>query len=219
MADRTLQILPGGQSPAPFVYKIPPSTSFTLLGVEASFDGSAAGSAWLPCVQLVSDAGVVMSYALGESVAAGDSASVSFAPFLRGQSVATGGGIQFDVSNVGGFLAIETTAAGGFFFVADTGGFDFHSLTTGNVNMVTDGGDARVAALNTATLESTDGPTLVSCRNGEIIVRSRNGQTTVRGDTLVLHGDNGSFLENLPALDPGVSNQLWNDGGHVAISP
>lgn len=84
--DRTQQILPGGQSSAPFTYTVPGSTSFTLLGVRASFDGSGAASAYLPCVQLVSDAGVLMAQSIGTSVAAGASADVTFAPFSSGTS-------------------------------------------------------------------------------------------------------------------------------------
>ena len=87
MADRTLQILPGGQSSAPFTYTLPASTAFTLLAVRAVFDGTAAG-AFLPCVQLVSDAGVVMAETIGSSVSAGGSADVSFFPLRRGTTAA-----------------------------------------------------------------------------------------------------------------------------------
>lgn len=91
MADRTVQILPGGQSSAPFTYTIPASTAFTLLAVRATFDGTSAGGAFLPCVQLVSDAGIVMAETIGSSVAAGGSADASFFPWVKRQTVATSG--------------------------------------------------------------------------------------------------------------------------------
>lgn len=92
MADRTLQILPGGQSAAPYTYTVPASSEFMLSAVRAIFDGSGSASAWLPAVQIVSDAGVVMVEALGSSVAAGGSADASFFHLRR-----VGGGA---VSNI-----------------------------------------------------------------------------------------------------------------------
>lgn len=83
MADRTQQILPGGQSSAPYTYTIPSSTEFDLLAVRATFDGTGAGGAFLPCVKLVSDAGVVMAETIGSSVAAGGTADASFFPRVR----------------------------------------------------------------------------------------------------------------------------------------
>jgi hypothetical protein len=86
MADRTQQILPGGQSSAPYTYTLPASTAFELLAVRAILDGTAAGGAFLPCVQLWSDAGQLMAQRVGSSVAAGGSADVTFAPFLGGDT-------------------------------------------------------------------------------------------------------------------------------------
>ena len=93
MADRTIQILPGGQSSAPFTYTVPPSSAFELLGVRATFDGTGAGSAWLPAVQIVSDAGVEMIHTEGASVAAGGTADVAFFPWSR--SKLTAGGVSY----------------------------------------------------------------------------------------------------------------------------
>jgi len=83
-ADRTQQILPGGQSAAPFTYTIPASTAFQLMGVRALFDGAGAATSWLPVVQLVSDAGVIMEEAIAGSVIAGGAANASFFPWRRG---------------------------------------------------------------------------------------------------------------------------------------
>lgn len=84
--DRTQQILPGGQSAAPYAYPVPASLLFNLLAVRAVFDGTSASGPFLPAVQLVSDAGVVMAQVEGQAVAAGGSADVTFAPFLGEQS-------------------------------------------------------------------------------------------------------------------------------------
>lgn len=62
------------------------SENFELLAVNATFDGSAASVAFLPAVEVVSDSGAVVGrHVTGETVAAGGSAEVTFAPFLRGQ--------------------------------------------------------------------------------------------------------------------------------------
>lgn len=89
MAERTLQILPGGQSAAPFTYTVPGSTAFRLRAVRAVFDGSGAASAFKPCVQIKSNAGVVMAETIGDSVNAGGSADASFFPRVRRAATAT----------------------------------------------------------------------------------------------------------------------------------
>ena len=93
MADRTIQILPGGQSSAPFTYTVPPSSAFELLGIRATFNGASAVQAWLPAVQIVSDAGVEMIHTEGASVAAGGTADVAFFPWSR--SKLTRGGVSY----------------------------------------------------------------------------------------------------------------------------
>jgi hypothetical protein len=67
------------------------SEQFTLLAVNATFDGSAATAAWLPAVEIVSDSGVIVArHVTEDTVAAGGDAEVTFAPFLRKK--AGGGG-------------------------------------------------------------------------------------------------------------------------------
>ena len=94
MADRTLQILPGGQSSAPFTYTVPASSEFDLLAVRAVFDGTGAAGAFLPAIQIFSDAGVLMAQTFASSVAAGTSADATFAPFLASEE-AGGGAFVF----------------------------------------------------------------------------------------------------------------------------
>ena len=92
MADRTVQILPGGQSSAPYTYTIPSSTAFGLLAIRATFDGTSAAGPFLPTVQLISDAGVEMAQTFGTSVAAGASADASFFPEAEDATLTTTGG-------------------------------------------------------------------------------------------------------------------------------
>lgn len=82
MADA--QILAGGVEPAPLAYTVPNAQEIILKAAFATFDGSAAAGAFLPCVRILSSGGkVVGEYITDSSVAAGSSAEVSFAPFLR----------------------------------------------------------------------------------------------------------------------------------------
>lgn len=67
---------------APFDYTIPDSMELEPLSIFARFDGSAAG-AFRPSVSVYSGAGLLLGrFFPSEPVAAGDSADVTFAPFL-----------------------------------------------------------------------------------------------------------------------------------------
>ncbi len=83
MAVSTLDIQSIPNGAAPQAYTVPGSQSFVLVGVRAIFDGTAAGSAFLPCVQIKSAAGHVMQQVTGSSVLAGGSADVTFGSFLE----------------------------------------------------------------------------------------------------------------------------------------
>lgn len=86
---------------APKSYTIKGSQEIILKGVTASFDGTGAGTTWVPAVQVISDSGVVIgTYTLGSALAAGASADVSWFPGIggaAGQSVTTA---QFDLKIV-----------------------------------------------------------------------------------------------------------------------
>lgn len=89
MAD--VQYRPLGTEAAPADWTLPSSIAFTLKAARASFDGSGAASAWLPALEVISDAGDrVGLYPTPTSVAAGASADVSFFPWSR-HHVAAGG--------------------------------------------------------------------------------------------------------------------------------
>lgn len=77
------QVLGWGVQNAPASRTTADSEVFTLLAVNANFDGTAAAASFLPCVEIISDAGQVVARTITDSaVAAGGSAEVTFAPFL-----------------------------------------------------------------------------------------------------------------------------------------
>ena len=100
MAERTIQIgpLPGGA--APYTYTLPASTTFTLMGVRALFDGTGAASAFLPCLQVYSDAGELMIETIGSAVLAGGSADASFFPLRRSTTSAAALGFAQTVATI-----------------------------------------------------------------------------------------------------------------------
>ena len=80
MAD--VQIFRPALEAAPKRYTVPGGVELRLKAVYAEIDGSGAGSAYLPCVTVISDAGDVLWRAVDPSVsvAAGGSADVSWFP-------------------------------------------------------------------------------------------------------------------------------------------
>lgn len=75
----------GGIGPAPQSYTVPNAQEIIPKVARATFDGTAAATAFLPTIQIISDGGVVIaSVPTDTTVAAGGSADVTFAPFLRG---------------------------------------------------------------------------------------------------------------------------------------
>lgn len=93
MPDGTLQILGSGTSAVPLDVPISGNQLLDLIAVKADFDGSAAGVDFVPMIEILSDAGVVMAQAKGSTVTAGDSATVTFFPFGADESADSGGGI------------------------------------------------------------------------------------------------------------------------------
>jgi len=91
MAD--VQITAPGVVAAPLDYLVPGSQEIIVKAAFATFDGTAAAAAFLPCLRVVSPGGkVVGEYVTDSSVAAGASADVSFFPRGKG-GTATGGGV------------------------------------------------------------------------------------------------------------------------------
>lgn len=68
---------------APEDYPISGAADIDLLSAAANFDGSGAIVDFQPAIQVLDESGQIVATALGSVVAAGDSAEVTFAPFLR----------------------------------------------------------------------------------------------------------------------------------------
>ena len=99
MSDYTFQIQGVPTGAAPLDYKVSGDQKFNLTAIRALFDGTAAASAWLPTVQILSPAGTVMVETIGTSVLGGGSADASFFP-LRRQTSATSQGFAQTVAGV-----------------------------------------------------------------------------------------------------------------------
>jgi hypothetical protein len=88
VASTDRQFAPLGVEPTPAGWELPSGLFLQPKVIFANFDGTLAAGAFLPSLQVVSDSGhVVFEVPVSTAVAAGGSASVTWAPFLR-----TGGG-------------------------------------------------------------------------------------------------------------------------------
>ncbi len=123
---------------APLIRVTKDAEDFLLLAVNATFDGSAAGVAFLPCVEVISDAGLVVARSVGtETVAAGDTAEVTFAPFLgRARTIDTSGFLHWGTNTDSGSQGLTLDGDGVFSFT--TGGHDFTVGTGGAGTLLLD---------------------------------------------------------------------------------
>lgn len=120
MASNEVAILVSGSEPAPLAYTVPSAQEVQPLCCNAIFDGSGAAGPFLPAIEIVSDAGYIIGRVpCSTSVAAGASAEVTFAPFLRGATsgstfassiTATGNGAETIPANSTAFESIGSTA-------------------------------------------------------------------------------------------------------------
>lgn len=69
--------------PAPAQVELSTANDLEPLSIVATFDGSGAGGAFLPCCSLYSPSGTLLSRTFPGQVSAGDVATVTFAPFLE----------------------------------------------------------------------------------------------------------------------------------------
>lgn len=85
MASETLLV--AGTADVPLAYTVPTAGEAQPLCVSAKYDGAGAAGDYVPTLIIRSDGGIIMSEVpIGETVAAGDDARVTWAPFLRGAS-------------------------------------------------------------------------------------------------------------------------------------
>jgi hypothetical protein len=177
---RDVQIA-GGVGAAPQSYTVPNATEILPRAVFATFNGAGAAGAFLPTVQIVSDGGVVVaSVSTDAAVAAGGSASVTFAPFLRAAAAGGGSGIQFDTRpQAGGFLQVTTTDAGANSFNLESGGqMDIRADET---LTVLSHADLEVSSTAAMTIDSQAGITITNTAAGVLLIESSpDGGITIR---------------------------------------
>lgn len=77
------QILVTGVASAPADFLIPGNGQIQPKAINAVFDGAGASGDFAPTLEIVSDAGIVVARIPAATVKAGDSAEVTFAPFLE----------------------------------------------------------------------------------------------------------------------------------------
>jgi hypothetical protein len=80
---QTVQITGLGSEPAPLEYLVKDSQVIGLETVIATFDGTGAGSAFQPCVQIITDSGHILASCPAAAASDGDVVEVTFAPFLK----------------------------------------------------------------------------------------------------------------------------------------
>ena len=127
-------------------YPVPGGVEFILKQAYASFDGTSAAAAWYPAVRLIGpDGNVAGEYITASTVAAGGSADVTFAPFLKGKaSTAAAIGLVYGIAYRNNFN-VPTVASGG---TANFDPWDF--LDASGADLTLDG-SGRVV-INTAGL-------------------------------------------------------------------
>jgi hypothetical protein len=108
----TIYVPVAGTGEAPQEYSTPGAAILDLQAVSADFDGSGASGDFRPAVQLLDSTGNVMATVVGETVTAGDSASVTFAPFLRAPSGQTCGGSIDSTQTVGNTCGVHSVGVG-----------------------------------------------------------------------------------------------------------
>lgn len=110
-----LEVIGPKSGAAPLRYTVTELGTVDPMSIFAHFDGTAASGSWRPVVTVRAQNGTILSRTGPEvTLATGDTADVTYAPFLRGAAASTGGsGIQFDTSpQQGGYLEVETTGLG-----------------------------------------------------------------------------------------------------------
>jgi hypothetical protein len=119
---------------APAVYTVPSSTSVEPLAAFARYDGTAAGSAFLPALTFYSTAGLILARVFPDTqVAAGGTADVTFAPFLG--STGAGGTTTGAFSNVASVTTQSVPSGVETFLTFDLIGLNANNLSTvDNIN-------------------------------------------------------------------------------------
>lgn len=89
MAQRTQLIFTDNPGALPASYSVPPSLDLVIQSIVARFNGAAAAGAFLPCLAVYSQDGHLMGrFHPNTELAVGDTAVVTYAPFLRASTAA-----------------------------------------------------------------------------------------------------------------------------------
>lgn len=199
----------------PLDYPVPSSGELVPLMVRATVDGTSAASSFYAVVQIIAPSGQIMGSALSGSIAAGASADVTWFPRV---ATGSGDGIKFDQPNTdpqgdSGFLAIDT----GLIKIGDVipadwevvaVDYQFISTGTSGYDFEVSGGQFLVSAFDAGG------------NPGSVVLSGESGATLRSGDTELGMNSGGVYQlsATLPTSDPGILNNLWNDGGILAIS-
>jgi hypothetical protein len=107
MADESINAL--ATQNTPWTYLVPQSVEFVLKSAQASFDGSGTGSGYVPALQVTPPGGIAHVYTLGQTVAAGASADVTWFPGVKAAPAAAGW--QFGVDPQSGTWGVVSVTA------------------------------------------------------------------------------------------------------------
>jgi hypothetical protein len=192
-------------------YTVPAAQEITVRNVRASFNGAAAAGSYVPTLQIVGDSGIVVAEApVGETLAAGASADVSWFP--RVAAAAAGGpggaGIQFDVDpQTGGLLDVETET-GRFDLIQNAPAHDLNVVATTTDVLITGGKGVLIEG------DGDDGVQLKTTGLGDMVFTAQGGSNVwVR-----LLGGASLRVTGLPTSSPGGAGYLWNNSGVLNIT-
>jgi hypothetical protein len=203
MAD--VQILASQSATGHLDFVVPGSQEIVIKAIKASYDGGGAAGSFVPAVQVISPAGEdAGTYPAVTELAAGDSADVSFGPFL----VTPSDGIRFDFGNVGNWLDITTLgaapASGDGFMLSTFGGGgveinsgDFLTLQSARDGLV-------IRSMDTAVpmqIVSDGGMTIQDTSTGILLIENAGGgevniTTTGTGTQVYRSADGFVWFDN-----------------------
>jgi len=186
------------------------SEHFVILALDATFDGSGAAGSFVPAVQVLSDSGEeVFLCPLAGVLQAGESATVTFAPFLRDNVGLTG--VFYDFANSGDWLDIRTTGTGptgqGVFFAS-----------ANRFTLENDGGDFNIVDAGTGLdLVSNFGNITLDASTANVQVNAPSGFVQLQGGpagVLVVQSDGVVMSENvLVTLEVGKTLEVQDHLG------
>lgn len=219
---------------APKNYAVAGAQEIILKGVTASFDGSGAAAAWTPAVQIVDPSGAVVgTYTLGQSLAAGASADVSWFPGVGAGSSGSGAGggglpvrVPLDTPDAGGFAVPGLSTSFGFTTVRRLLPFLRHGGTgywTGAIRVPDDYGSAPtvtitwVAAVIVGAVRLNVASSVIAVGASEDpAYTSETAQNVTVPGTALLRKDTTFVLSTVPVAGSDLNVKVSREGGNVA---